>query len=149
MNKQWCSVSNPWRFYTDPDRHHWLTDPDTALFCSNFQDANTKVKFCPKFFCFFLTEGKPIPSSVFKENKFLISHKNCRNQGFPFFYMLTEGSGSVPIIKDPEWKVTVPRNPEPEHFEYEMITQVVTIYNFIILCVTAMKLLFPNTAWTR
>jgi hypothetical protein len=41
-------------------------DPDTARFFSEFQDANTKVKFCPKFFYFILTEGT---GTVFKEKK--------------------------------------------------------------------------------
>ncbi len=39
------------------DPYQWTTDPDIDLFFSDFQDANTKVKFCPKFVCFLLTEG--------------------------------------------------------------------------------------------
>jgi hypothetical protein len=108
------------------DPLQWTTDPDTALFFGDFQDANTKVKFCPKFFCFFLSEGTF--TSVFKDNKFLRSHKNCRNQGFSSFlhvvglirknnYRYGSGSGRTQ-------KLTVPTNPEPEHCEYEMIAQV-------------------------
>ncbi len=33
------------------DPYHWITDPDPELFFTDFQDANTKQVFFPKFFC--------------------------------------------------------------------------------------------------
>jgi hypothetical protein len=35
-----ADIVYPWPFGTDQDLHHWITDPDPALFVSGFQDDN-------------------------------------------------------------------------------------------------------------
>jgi hypothetical protein len=52
----------------DPD-----SDPDPAIFVIDLQDANKKIIFLKKFFCFLLFEG--IFTSFFKDIKSRKSHK--------------------------------------------------------------------------
>jgi hypothetical protein len=64
---------------------------DPALFISDLQDANQKNLFS-KFFCLLLY--------------FLKAHlkklQKSRNQGFYYFCLIMEGSGSVPLTNDPD-----------------------------------------------
>jgi hypothetical protein len=89
-----------------PDPYHWITDPDSALFFSRFQDANKKNKFFIGFLLYYLlTEGTF--TSVFTDNKQIRSHKIVEIRVFlNFFCLLMEGSGprsgSVQIITDPD-----------------------------------------------
>jgi hypothetical protein len=66
-------------------------DPDPAIFVIDLQDANKKL-FIFNFFCLLLFEGTF--TLFFKDKK----SQNSKNQGFSYyFYMMIEGSGSIPL----------------------------------------------------
>ncbi len=77
------TVVDPRRFGTDPDLHHWLTDPDTALFVRGFQVS----------FAYYYLKV-PYLLSVIWEKKAWRSKKNwrIRNKVFlNFFCLMIEG----------------------------------------------------------
>ena len=71
----------------------WITEPDTALFGSDFQDAN-KIFF--KFFCLFLSVGTltsvflSVGTLTFKDSLSLRSHKTVKIM----VYLICSGNGS-------------------------------------------------------
>ncbi len=68
----------------------------TCSFCQGLQDAHKNIIFFPKFFCLLLFEGTfPL---FFKDNK----SQYGRNQGFSFFCLMIEGSGSVQLTMNPD-----------------------------------------------
>jgi hypothetical protein len=70
-------------FDTDPDPHHWVTDPDHALFSSGFQDAKKlKNKFFKNFslitFCRYIY-------ICIQRQQVMKKSQNCTDQGFHYF----------------------------------------------------------------
>jgi hypothetical protein len=84
------SVSDTWRFDTNPDPYHWITDPD--LLFTDFQDAKCQM------YQLFLNVGTFI--SFFKD-KSLRSHKTTESRSSRIFGLWMWGFGSVKMITDP------------------------------------------------
>ncbi len=98
---------------------HRITDPDSSLFGSGFQDANKKNFFSLRFFCFFLAVRTL--TVVFKDNMSLRSQKIVEiilylNLFACWMLMEGSGAGSVQIIPDPDHRKRKHTDPtDPEH----------------------------------
>jgi hypothetical protein len=49
-----CGSVAFWYGSGSDDPYHWFMYPDTAIFVSGWQDANTKISFFLKFFCLYV-----------------------------------------------------------------------------------------------
>ncbi len=94
---------DPWHFVLrsgSKDLHHWLTDPDPALFVRDLKIPTNFLVFFKFFVYYFL-----VHLHHFSKVK---SHKDVtkiRNQGFSYYFCLMmegAGSGSVQVKMDPD-----------------------------------------------
>ncbi len=77
-----------------------------------------------KFFCLLLTLGTFCISLIKKSQKY-------RNQGFSYFFLLLERSGSVQEIRDPDpgaHKIKDPADPGPKNGKLHRLYKIVLLF---------------------